>query len=437
VTAVLDVYLHGALVATVEQLRPRRYQFVYEDAWRETAGVPVSLSLPVAQKKHSAPAVFNFIDNLLPDSQSVREAWAREAGLDDVEPLQLLAVHGADVAGALEFYRHGDLPRQAGALQALKESAIAGRIRAVRAGLPDPAMPEGGAGRFSLGGAQGKFALALHAGQWFAPSGAHPSTHIFKPKVIGLEDGEIVEHVTMSALTMLRVPTADTAVIDFGDEYSLVVTRFDRVLADSGRVSREHQEDLLQASGMPRLKKYQKDGGPGYRNVLMQLDRIPNREAAEFAKSRFVEALFASWFLLNTDAHGKNFSIHHHLSGFDLTPMYDFSSFLPYVLPREGGTRGLHQAFDDTHMSMSIAGSYEAGSMGGFEWAAVAREAGLHGEAFLDWGVQLASAAPAVFRFVAEQLPTRYKTPIIEMLLERLDSRVEQVIAVLEREIRV
>lgn len=31
---------------------------------------------------------------------------------------------------------------------------------------------------FSLGGAQGKFALARREGQWFEPTGQHPSTHI-------------------------------------------------------------------------------------------------------------------------------------------------------------------------------------------------------------------------------------------------------------------
>ncbi|MFT2752643.1 HipA domain-containing protein [Clavibacter sp. Sh2088] len=436
-TRVLDVHLYGALVATVEQTRPRHYVLDYTQEWSDAEGPPVSLSLPVEQRRHEGAVVFNFIDNLLPDSGPVRDAWAREAGLDDTEPFQLLAVHGADVAGALEFYPTGVESRSTGRLHALSDESIAERIRAIRDDLPDPALVDGEAGRFSLGGAQGKFALALRDGKWFAPAGVHPSTHIFKPKVVGLADGEIIEHVTMTALPLLGIPAARTEMLDFGVERSLVVTRFDRQAAADGGLTRFHQEDLVQATGTPRLKKYQRDGGPGYRDVLGQLDRIPDREIAELAKSRFVEALFASWFLLNTDAHGKNFSLRHAAPASDLTEMYDFSSLLPYVRPRGDERKDLLRAFGATRMSMAIAGRYEAESMGAFEWAAVAREAGLAGDAFIRWAKDFVALAPAVFRIVAEGLSESHRTSTVELLLDRLEIRSEQVLRILDREIRV
>lgn len=436
-TRVLDVYLYGTLVATVEHVRPRHYVLEYTRAWTDQEGLPVSLSLPVAQRRHEGAVVFHFIDNLLPDSGPVRDQWAREAGLDDTEPFQLLAVHGSDVAGALEFYPAGVGPRSTGSLHPLSDDSIAERIRAIRADLPDPALVDGEAGRFSLGGAQGKFALALRDGKWFAPTGVHPSTHIFKPKVVALADGEIVEHVTMTALPLLGIPAARTELLDFGGERSLVVTRFDRQEAPDGGITRFHQEDLVQATGTPRLKKYQRDGGPGYRDVLDQLDRIPDSDISSLAKSRFVEALFASWFVLNTDAHGKNFSLRHAAPASDLTEMYDFSSLLPYVRPRGEEKGDLLRAFGTTRMSMSIAERYEAESMGAFEWAAVAREAGLPGDAFIQWATDFVSIAPAVFRLVAEGLDESHRTSTVETLLDRLEIRSEQALRILGRKIHI
>ena len=434
---VLDVRLYGVLVATLEQIRPRGYVLEYTREWSEEDGVPVSLSLPVTQRRHDGAVVFHFIDNLLPDSGPVRDAWAREAGLADTEPFQLLAVHGADVAGALEFHPAGEGPRTDGHLDPLSHDSIAERIRAIRDDLPDPALVEGEAGRFSLGGAQGKFALALRDGKWFAPTGVHPSTHIFKPKVVALADGEIIEHLTMTALPLLGIPAARTEMLDFGAERSLVVTRFDRQAAPDGSITRFHQEDLVQATGTPRLRKYQRDGGPGYRDVLDQLDRIPDSDISSLAKSRFVEALFASWFLLNTDAHAKNFSLRHAAPVSDLTEMYDFSSLLPYVRPRGDAPRDLLRAFGATRMSMAIAGRYEAESTGTFEWAAVAREAGLPGDAFIQWAEDFVSVAPAVFRRVAEGLAEAHRTSTVETLLERLEIRSEQVLRILRREILI
>lgn len=434
---VLDVRLYGVLVATLEQIRPREYVLEYTREWSEEEDLPVSLSLPVTQRRHGGAVVFHFIDNLLPDNGPVRDAWAREAGLADTEPFELLAVHGADVAGALEFYPAGEESRSDGHLEPLSHESIAERIRAIRDDLPDPALVEGEAGRFSLGGAQGKFALALRGGEWFAPTGAHPSSHIFKPKVGALADGEIIEHVTMTALPLLGIPAARTEMLDFDTERSLVVTRFDRQPAADGGLTRFHQEDLVQATGTPRLKKYQKDGGPGYRDILGQLSRIPDSEISALARSRFVEALFASWFLLNTDAHGKNFSLRHAAPAFDLTEMYDFSSLLPYIRPRGDAPRDLLHAFGATRMSMAIAGRYEAESMGAFEWAAVAREAGMPGDAFIRWAKDFVSIAPAVFRLVAGGLREAHRTSTVETMLDRLETRSEQALRILDREILI
>lgn len=432
----LDVHLLGAHAAILEYLGREKYRLVYIEAWAESEGPAISHSLPKTVRTHTGRTVFDFLDNLLPDSTAIREEWARQAGLADADPFHLLAAHGADVAGAIQFYPAGTAPRGDGSFAAVPDEEIALRIRAIRDNLPIPTAEESGNGYFSLGGAQGKFALALRDGGWYDSTGVHPSTHIFKPKVTGMVDGEIVEHVTMASMFLLGFPAAETAIMTFAGEHSLVVKRFDREERISGPVRRIHQEDVAQALGVPRLRKYEKDGGPDYRKILGLLDRLPRATAAA-AKERFVKSMLFSWLVLNTDAHAKNYSLDLTPQVSTLTDSYDVSSLLPYVKPRGDQPDDLLSAFDKTKLSMRISGSYEAGAMGPFEWQAVARDAGLDPEAFLDWARLLAATAPMVFNAVAASLPPEHQTPTVQLLVERLIVRAAQADEQLNRAVHL
>lgn len=426
-TEPLDVYLYGALAATLSYRGPSDYTLSYQREWQETTGaVPASLSLPLAQLRHTGRVVFDFVDNLLPDSASLREEWARQSGLPDADAFGLLSVRGADVAGALEFYPSGEIARSEGELRPISDVEIAGRIRAIRENRPIPTSDEAAPGQFSLGGAQSKFALAYREGQWFEPTGASPSTHIFKPQVADLVDAEIVEHVTMTALSILGLPAAATTMAEFAGEHTLQITRFDR-LEFEGVTTRIHQEDLTQALGVPRLRKYEKDTGPGYRQILGVLNRIPDPDRAMAAKTRFVKSLVFSWFVLNTDAHAKNYSIQLLPGSVELAPLYDVSSFLPYLNPHDEGERGMLRAFDETKLSMRVADSFEAGSMGAFEWQSVARDARVDPGPVLEWMLGLADAVPQVFDAVARTMDVRLQTDAVELLLDRIVVRAAQI----------
>jgi serine/threonine-protein kinase HipA len=432
-TRVLDVHLHGRLAAKVERTAPLRYRLAYEADWLASGAPPISLSLPTSRHVHTGAPVLNFLDNLLPEDDAVRRSWAREDGSGSVEPFHLLSSHGADVAGALEFHPEGSPVRVDGSLEALTEAQIAERIRAIRedrdvdAGRGAPARP----GQFSLAGAQGKFALAWSDGTWREPTGAQPSTHIFKPRVRGLVDAEIVEHITMTSAAVLGLSAAPTEMRTFADQHSLVVTRFDRHVDESGSVTRIHQEDLVQALGLPAFRKFEERGGPSLRMMRGLLDRIDERDVRAAAQERFMEHLLFSWMVLDTDAHGKNRSLRHRPTGFDLAPMYDTSSYLPYVAPAGSASDDVLIAIDGTRMATRLVDSYAVGDMGAFTWAAVAREADLDGEAFLEWGRQVAAALPAVFRAVADELEPRLRTTVVELLLERIELRSHQVLDVL------
>ena len=432
----LEVHLYGNVAATLSYLGPLAYKLTYRREWQQGGGIAISHSLPLAQTIHTGRVVSDFLDNLLPDASSVREEWARQSGLPDAEPYGLLAVHGADVAGALELYPVKAGARTDGHLTPVPDEQIAARILAIRENRPIPTVTGSGPGQFSLGGAQGKFALAKGEGGWNEPSGIHPSTHIFKPQVVGLVDAELVEHVIMSSLPLLGLAAAPTTISTFAGEHALKVERYDRYTAD-GVVGRIHQEDLAQALGVPRLQKYEKDGGPNYRRILRLLGRVTNQEDAEATKQRFVRSLIFSWFMLNTDAHAKNYSLMLLPERSLLAPLYDVSSFLPYVKPREIGSRGMLEAFNGTKLSMRIADSYEAGSMTAFEWRSVAREAKIDADATLVWAAGMVSAAPGIVQSIAAGLPSQFQTTAVELLVERVAIRSEQIARVLAFESRL
>ena len=87
------------------------------------------------------------------------------------------------------------------------------------------------------------------------------------------------------------------------------------------------QEDLCQALGVPPLRKYQSDGGPGIIDVLAFLNGAiaPYEDRLTFMKAQIV-----FWLLAAIDGHAKNFSIFLTPGGYRLTPLYDVMSAAPY-----------------------------------------------------------------------------------------------------------
>ena len=327
----LDVYLYGRQVAAISR-RGDNVQLRYLPDYVESEQpVPISVQLPVVAGVAPAETTKRFLENLLPDRPDVKTRWAREAKLTSDSAFDLLSVYGADVAGALEFYPAGSAPRTEADLSLVTDDMIAARVRQIRADDSDwlerRPVEEG----FSLGGAQGKFALAKHNGQWFEPTGMHPSTHIFKPGVHTLDGSDVTEHITLQVARKLGLIVADTEVGIFGSEHVLIVERFDRVPLGDGYV-RLHQEDLAQATGTSYLNKYERDAGPSYHDVFSVFDRDLAPTAARVAKQRFAECLVFSWIIGHNDGHSKNYSLTHAPDESYLSPFYDLNSALPFEL---------------------------------------------------------------------------------------------------------
>lgn len=161
------------------------------------------------------------------------------------------------------------------------------------------------------------------------PTGRAASTHILKPGIRGLDHGDLNEHLSLAAASLLGLSTADTAIERFEDESVIVVRRYDRVRAEDGTVTRLHQEDLAQASGTHPVGKYQNDGGPGIETIVALIRGARGKDAK--SADRFFEAAMFNWAALGTDAHAKNYSLLHSATdGPRLAPLYDIASALPY-----------------------------------------------------------------------------------------------------------
>lgn len=421
----LEVELYGTSAAVITRLRSDEYQLDYHPEWiARPDAVPLSLSLPLSSRRHRGQAAWNYLDNLLPDNPEVRERWARAAGLVVADPFALASHYGQDVAGAASFRARG--ASAGGRRVPLSDADVAARIRIARADATawhdDRRAPDG---QFSLGGAQAKFSLARHDGHWYETAGADPSTHIFKPQVTGLVDGEIVEYVIMRAAAELGIPSARVELVGFEGEHSLVVERFDR--APETESPRRHQEDLSQSLGLPRLRKYERDRGPSSERIAEHLLRYGGPHAEESA-ARFARMLAFSWIVLSTDAHTKNYSVFLDPAGALLTPLYDASSIIPYL----GGT-GLDEesvllrAADRT-LAMRYGASFRAGDSGGFELGAIARSCGMPSTELIELAASYCLVLPEVVEQIAAALPARFRTGAVQRLVAWMPLRTRQAL---------
>lgn len=403
-TQQLDVYVHGELAATIRRVRGSlRLQYL-PDYILHPDSVPLSVQFPVTPATYSGEKVQWFLDNLLPDRSDVRDAWAREAGLDTSDTFDLLAVYGADVAGALEFYPSGNAPQRDAQLTPVDAKEIAAQIREIRA---DDSLWRDAWNThtpFSLAGAQGKFALTKHEGEWYQPSEAAPSTHIIKPGVQGLPGSDVTEHITMELARRLSMKVARTSIEQFAGEHALAVERFDRVEV-GGEHIRIHQEDLAQATGTPVLKKYEKDGGPGIRRILDAFTQHLNPLDALDAKRRFAECIVFSWIIGHNDGHAKNYSLQHFPGVSIFAPLHDLNCNLAFEL--EETCRGKrYQAFDTVELSFAVNGNRTIGGFNADSLRALERDAGLEAGYLSTFARRVAESAGTVINSIIDELPS-------------------------------
>jgi serine/threonine-protein kinase HipA len=335
----LNVLMNGEWVGYLQKLPSGAMSFQYAEPWLKTPGArPVSLSLPLKYSAYEGERVYNFFDNLLPDNERIRARIQARFQISSSQPFDLLAVIGADCVGAIQLCREETLPNRIDVTtaQPLSRSEIAQLLRGYRE-VPLGMTKEADDFRISIAGAQEKTALLWHQGQWCRPTGATPTSHIFKLPIgaiahsnIDLSNSCENEWLCLEIAKAFGFTTANAQIQQFEDVKVLVVERFDRRWAKNGQwLMRLPQEDMCQALGVSPNLKYQSDGGLGMVEIMKLLLGARNAEAD---RETFFRTQVLFWLLAAIDGHGKNFSIYIEPSGsYCLTPMYDVISAYPLM----------------------------------------------------------------------------------------------------------
>jgi serine/threonine-protein kinase HipA len=333
----LNVFLNDKLVGYLKKETSGAINFQYADSWLAwNNALPISLSLPLRERKYEGKVVSAVFDNLLPDNQTIRRRIAQRVKANGDDAFSLLSAIGRDCVGALQF-----LPEDS---EFSFEKKINARplsmkqIGAILKNLKD--SPLGNTTleeefRLSLTGAQEKTALLRIKDKWYLPQGNTPTTHIFKPQIgnaiahLDLTHSVENEHFCMRFTTALNLPTAKTEILMCDKEKVLVVERFDRKWTSDNYLLRLPQEDCCQALSISWINKYEADGGPGIKDILALLKSSDNSQQDLM---NFIKTQIVFWLLGTTDGHAKNFSIFLGVGGrFHLTPLYDVMSIQPNV----------------------------------------------------------------------------------------------------------
>ncbi|MFS6529527.1 type II toxin-antitoxin system HipA family toxin [Microbacterium aurugineum] len=330
---VLDIWLDGRLAGKLMRGETDQVEFLYDDDYlADRTATPLSVSMPKSTLGHGPDVVMPWLSNLLPDAEEVRRRWAAKFGERRTDPFTLLTHMGEDAPGSVQVVPEHTVPAQAGGLSLLTEHDIARRVRAI---LDDPDHwvdeTDADESRFSLGGNQGKFAIARIDGQWFEPNGRVPSTHIVKPGMVlksGHTDDHIqaVEYVTMRAARALDLRVARVEILDFAGVRAFVTTRFDRRLPAEGAVARIHQEDFCQALGVYPSRKYEEDGGPTMADMVQLVDRASSPFYRGKDHVELADLFVFNLLVAGVDAHAKNHSMLHVGNATRLAPAYDLIS---------------------------------------------------------------------------------------------------------------
>jgi serine/threonine-protein kinase HipA len=424
-TTELIALLVGREIGRIARDKRGRLTFTYAEDWREAADThPLSLSMPIAAAEHRNVVTEAFLWGLLPDNEAILDRWARRFHVSARNPFALISHVGEDCAGAVQFVRPeriaACLAPEPEPVEWLDEPAVAERLRLLQADHSAWRTPRD-TGQFSLAGAQPKTALLLDEGRWGVPSGRTPTTHILKPPT-GAFDGHVEnEHFSLVLARRLGLPTASSRVERFEDQTAIVIERYDRRRTNTGIV-RVHQEDICQAMGVPPMRKYQNEGGPGAPEIV-DLLRTHSSDREEDVTT-FLDSLAFNWLAAGTDAHAKNFSLLISSGGrVRLAPLYDLASALPYD----------DMSYQKMKLAMKIGPDYRLRDIGPREWKRLAESVRVDPEGLLGRIQAMTARLPDEATSLRARLRSEGVThDVIDRLAERLAARAGDCRKILE-----
>lgn len=317
-TSLLHLWLRGEHLGEVEQLRNGRLRLRYDSTALDTYGLgarPLSLALPLTERRVQGDVLERFLDNLLPEGPA-RGALEREHRIRPGDAFALLARIGQECAGAVQLTPDGAAPGP-GALVELSAS----QVDEVLASLPTLDPPHGQVVSAALGGVQSKVLLTRTARGWAWPADGAMSTHLIKPEPVtdvGPPDLIRWEEWALRLARQSGLASARAELVDFDGRLALVVERFDR--RDGRRV---HQEDFAQALGVAARDKYESSGSDARLRRIAREAGAEARDPARLVTDLLAQVTF-NLIVGNGDAHSKNYSVAiDEQATFAICPLYD------------------------------------------------------------------------------------------------------------------
>ena len=425
----LNVWMNGQLVGVWSQTRSNTAVLKYDPGWLTSSkSRALSLSLPITAGAATlrGDKVQNYFDNLLPDSNAIRDRIRARYGVHTSGAFELLTAIGRDCVGAVQLLPKDQEPIGWDKIQGepLSESQVAKILRAAYSDAPLGQRTEAyDHFRISIAGAQEKTALLRYGSKWYRPLGATPTTHILKLPLglvanrADMRDSVENEWVCSKILDALKFHVAPTEMGTFEGQRVLVVERFDRCWQGADRtevnrrgfkpgpdawIARVPQEDFCQVAGLPPTKKYEADGGPGMSKCLEYLSGSKN---AAQDRAHFVLTQLAFWMLAAIDGHAKNFSISLLAGGeYCLTPLYDVLSGWPVI-----GHGANMIAMQDAKLAMALrskSAHYKLVDIRVRHWQQLAQSSGVEG--MWDRMVDLVARMEGAVDAAEAQLPTDF-----------------------------
>lgn len=359
----LIAYMEGNVVGAFVQRDGGRIAFSYSPQWHQDwvrgQAHPISTALPVSQSDACLDATA-FVAGLLPENARQRGLIGQELGLGDApDDFKLLAMLGRDTAGALTIIPEGEEAAEP-SVEWIMADAFAGLLRS----LPQrPLLIDAGYGSsLTLAGVNEKTAVVISKGRIGLPRDGHPSTHMVKIDIPGLPGSIKTEHFCLRLASAVGLQVPKTMIHQVEDQTFMLMDRFDRRKDAQGNIERNHQEDFCQALGVMPGQKYERKGGPGWRDCFDLLRGSLRPDAARETLLRMAVFQFLSG---NPDAHAKNYALVYRgrHGGCDLAPLYDlnnaaafkhhFKSIRPVMAMRIGGQSDRDAVVEDDWMDFA------------------------------------------------------------------------------------
>ncbi|ELJ4531656.1 HipA N-terminal domain-containing protein [Escherichia coli] len=240
----LVTWMNNQRVGELTKLANGAHTFKYAPEWLASRYArPLSLSLPLQRGNITSDAVFNFFDNLLPDSPIVRDRIVKRYHAKSRQPFDLLSEIGRDSVGAVTLLPENEtITRPIMAWEKLTEARLEEVLTAYKADIPLGMIREENDFRISVAGAQEKTALLRIGNDWCIPKGITPTTHIIKLPIGEIRFPEVQMHEILSDFARMIPAALDNVKTSLPTDFpENVVTAVEtNVLRLHGRLSREY-----------------------------------------------------------------------------------------------------------------------------------------------------------------------------------------------------